>query len=254
MACSNWASLRPNFILSSNSLKNFYKFRLFHSSCNLKSSSSSNQWLERRKKDLFTKQAGKENFRCRSAFKLQQIDSKYKILKPGFVVVDCGASPGSWSQVAVQKVNSLNKDPSRPTGVVIGIDLQHIAPVDGALMLGGLDFTSPATQEKVKELLKSRDSKVDVVLSDMAPKATGLRSHNHDIIIELCFSALRFCLPTLRPGGTFVCKIWSGSGQQKLTKAMESVFEQVNAVKPKASYDDSAELFLLGRGFKFRKQ
>ena len=200
---------------------------------------------------MFTKQAGKENFRCRSAYKLQQINDKYSILKPGFVVVDCGASPGSWSQVAVHNVNSLNKNPSQPTGVVIGIDIQHIAPIEGAIMLGGCDFTSQDTHEKVKNLLKDHsNSKVDVVLSDMAPKATGYKAHNHDKIIELCFTALRFSLQTLRPGGSFVCKLWSGSGQPKLTIAMKSIFKKVDVVKPDASYDDSAELFLLGRGFK----
>ena len=141
-------------------------------------------------------------------------------------------------------------DPSQLTGMVIGIDLQHIAPLDGARILGGHDFTSLKTQQVIKDILKDR--KADVILSDMAPSTTGIKAHNHNLIIELCFSVLSFCLSTLEPGGTMLCKLWSGAGQPKLTAAMKTVFERVKIVKPDASYDDSAEIFMLGQGFKYK--
>jgi len=218
------------------------------------SSSSSNEWLRRRNRDRFTKQSGVESFRCRSAYKLQQINDRYKLLKPGHVVIDCGAAPGSWSQVAVTSVNSLSQNPTQPAGTVIGIDLRHIAPLDGAHLLGGHDFTSPATQRAVAEILKGQGcSKADVILSDMAPSATGIKSHNHDVIVQLCFTVLTFCLSSLRPGGAMLCKLWSGSGQPKLTAAMKTVFDRVRIVKPDASYADSAEIFILGQGFRYKK-
>ncbi|XP_005090821.1 rRNA methyltransferase 2, mitochondrial [Aplysia californica] len=213
--------------------------------------SSSNQWLERQRRDPFVKQAGKENYRCRSAFKLLQIDDKYGILKPGQVVIDCGAAPGSWCQAAVQKVNSLNQDSSQPQGMVIGIDLQHIAPLDGAITLSGCDFTSPDTYDKVSSILQER--RVDILLSDMAPSATGIKSHNHELIVGLCFSVLRFSLAVLKPGGTMLCKLWQGGSQDRLAAAMRTVFQDVRVVKPEASRDDSAEVFMMGRGFKSKK-
>lgn len=139
-------------------------------------------------------------------------------------------------------------DPSKPKGLVIGIDLQHMAPLEGAYLLSGSDFTSDMTQAKIKTILGDRQA--DVVLSDMAPAATGMKSHNHEIIVKLCFSVLLFSLHVLKNGGTMLCKIWMGADQKRLETGMSKVFEHVRVVKPEASRDDSTEIFLLGRGFK----
>ncbi|XP_059163913.1 rRNA methyltransferase 2, mitochondrial-like [Physella acuta] len=222
--------------------------KIYSTKFNQKDPTSSNKWLERQRRDIFVKQAGIENYRCRSAFKLLQINEKFNILLPGNIVIDCGAAPGSWCQVAVKKVNALETDPSKPKGLVIGIDLQHMAPIEGAFLLSCSDFTSDVTQAKIKTILGDRQA--DVVLSDMAPAATGMKSHNHEIIVNLCFSVLLFSLHVLKNGGTMLCKIWMGADQKRLETAMNKVFEHVRVVKPEASRDDSSEIFLLGRGFK----
>ncbi|GFR91352.1 ribosomal RNA large subunit methyltransferase E [Elysia marginata] len=209
---------------------------------------SSNEWLRRQRKDLYVKQAGKENYRCRSAFKLKQINDRFKILKPGHVVIDCGAAPGSWCQVAAQEVNADGEDVSQPRGTVIGIDLQNMAPIDGVHLLSLCDFTSEGTQNCIRNILQDR--KADVLLSDMAPAATGVKSHNHEAIIKLCFSVLKFGLSVVREGGTIVCKLWTGGDQPRLEKAMHAICENVRVVKPDASRGDSAEIFLMGRGFR----
>uniref|UniRef100_A0A0B7AWZ3 rRNA methyltransferase 2, mitochondrial n=1 Tax=Arion vulgaris TaxID=1028688 RepID=A0A0B7AWZ3_9EUPU len=209
---------------------------------------SSNQWLERQRRDIFVKQAGKENYRCRSAFKLLQINEKFHILKPGHIVIDCGAAPGSWCQVAAKHVNSTGGDASALRGSVIGIDLQYMSPIEGVYLLPAKDFTTETTQSKIKEILQNQLA--DVILSDMAPNATGLKSHNHEIIVSLCFSVLRFSLSVLKIGGTLLCKLWMGGDQQRLESAMRTVFDNVRVVKPDASRCDSSEIFLLARGFK----
>ncbi|BFZ02597.1 hypothetical protein BsWGS_05636 [Bradybaena similaris] len=226
--------------------------RLYVANSLLADKLSSNIWLERQRKDIYVKQAGKENYRCRSAYKLLQIDERFHILKPGHVVVDCGAAPGSWCQVAAQKVNSLGNDSSAPKGLVIGVDLQNVAPIDGVHMMQSSDFTVEATQCKITEILQGRLA--DVILSDMAPKASGINFHDHEVIVKLCFSVLRFSLNVLREGGTLVCKLWTGGDQPRLETAMKSVFDHVRIVKPDASRDDSAEIFILGRGFKYSSQ
>ncbi|CAG5129039.1 unnamed protein product [Candidula unifasciata] len=218
----------------------------------LKDNVSSNVWLQRQRKDIYVKQAGKENYRCRSAYKLLQINDRFQILKPGHIVIDCGAAPGSWCQVAAQKVNSICSYPSAPKGLVIGVDIQNMAPIDGVHLLQASDFTVKETQCKITEILQGQLA--DVILSDMAPRATGLKSHNHDIIVGLCFSVLRFSLNVLKEGGTLVCKLWMGGDQPRLENAMNSVFDNVRFVKPDASRDDSAEVFILGRGFKHSLQ
>ncbi|KAH9487927.1 2' O-ribose methyltransferase [Bulinus truncatus] len=140
------------------------------------------------------------------------------------------------------------EDNVKPKGIVISVDLQFMAPIEGALVLPLSDFTTKTTQSKIKELLDNK--KADVLLSDMAPRATGVKSHNHEVVVNLCFSVLRFALIILKPGGTVLCKLWMGCDQSKLEKAMAAVFENVRYVKPEASRGDSAEIYLLGKKFK----
>ncbi|XP_051995833.1 rRNA methyltransferase 2, mitochondrial-like [Xyrauchen texanus] len=208
------------------------------------------RWLMRQLTDPFVKAAHVQNYRCRSAFKLVEIDDKHRILKPGFSVIDCGAAPGAWSQVAVQRVNSTGKSLDLPKGSVIGIDLLRIAPLDGAHFLSNHDITDLSTHMELERLLP--ESQADVILSDMAPNASGLRELDHEILVSTCLSVLDLAEKVLRPRGTLVCKYWDGALAHKLHQKLSSMFQDVRIVKPKASRKESAELFFLARMFQIR--
>ncbi|XP_050391081.1 rRNA methyltransferase 2, mitochondrial [Patella vulgata] len=210
----------------------------------------SQEWLRRQLNDPYVKKAQSENYRCRSAYKLLEIDKRFNILKPGNIVIDCGAAPGSWCQVAVEKINK-NSDLNSVNGTVIGVDLQHFVDIEGVHVIGGADFTDKDTQIKIMEILNGK--KADVILSDMAPKASGIKSMDHELIIELCVKVLKFGIEVLKPAGTILCKIWMGYNQKQLEEAMKHLFESVQVVKPLSSRTDSAEIFLLAQNFKKRK-
>ncbi|XP_063284993.1 rRNA methyltransferase 2, mitochondrial [Pelobates fuscus] len=203
------------------------------------------RWLARQNSDPYVKAAHRNNYRCRSAFKLLEIDEKYKILLPGHHVIDCGAAPGAWSQVAVEKVNSLGEDLKASVGFVIGLDLLHISPLEGAVLLSHSDVTDPVTQNQVIGLLPS--GKADVILSDMAPNASGIRELDHQRLVSMCISLLDLSDRVLRPGGSFLCKLWDGSESNLIRDKLRQRFQDVRNVKPKASRTDSAETFLLAR-------
>ncbi|RWS30055.1 rRNA methyltransferase 2-like protein [Leptotrombidium deliense] len=216
---------------------------------NLKGKSvSSQQWLTRQLNDEYVKKARYANYRARSAFKLIEIDDMYKILHPGMIVVDLGAAPGAFTQVIVERLR-LKDDQSKNNGMAIAVDLNAIHPIEGAHIFPGTDFTKPLNQGKILELLG--DQKVDFVCSDMAPNATGDKTFDHDVIITLCYTALRFAVFSLKPkSGCFLTKAWSGARINDLTNQMEKFFEVVKVVKPPASRSDSSELFVLGLRFK----
>ncbi|KAG7459972.1 hypothetical protein MATL_G00216250 [Megalops atlanticus] len=184
----------------------------------------------------------------RSAFKLLEIDDKHKILKPGCSVIDCGAAPGAWSQVAVQRVNSAGANTEFPKGFVVGVDLLRIAPLDGALFLSNCDVTDPATQEKLQNLLPG--SQADVILSDMAPNASGFREMDHERLVAMCLSVADLAERVLRPGGSLICKYWDGGQAHQVQSRLACAFREVKIVKPKASRKESAELFYLARLFR----
>lgn len=227
-----------------------------HTSCaackvvpkNLKGKSKSSQdWLTRQLNDPYVKLAKQHQYRARSAFKLLEIDKRQRLLRPGQVVVECGASPGAWTQVAVAAVNSLPHVGNKKQGTVIGVDLQSIHPLAGATMLGGRDFTAPETQQQVLELLGGR--KVDIVLSDMAPRASGIKDLDHENIVSLAYAALSFAVFNSAVGGTFLCKIWEGFRMQQLVADIRSSYRTVKFVKPEASRTNSAEIFVIGKDF-----
>ncbi|KAM9305493.1 rRNA methyltransferase 2, mitochondrial [Gastrophryne carolinensis] len=205
-------------------------------------------WLTRQKRDPYVKAAREQSYRCRSAFKLLEIDGEHKILKPGLSVIDCGAAPGAWSQVLVEKVNSLGKDPTASAGFVLGVDLLHISPLDGAVFLSNSDLTDPATHQKIVNLLPSR--KADAILSDMAPNASGIRELDHQRLAAMCLSLLELADIVLRPGGNFLCKIWDGRETNVIRDRLRQRFQQVRSVKPKASRTESAEIYLLAKSYK----
>ncbi|XP_074866639.1 rRNA methyltransferase 2, mitochondrial [Carettochelys insculpta] len=219
----------------------------FHNAagCLKSKTGTEHRWLERHLKDPFVKAAKQHNYRCRSAFKLLEIDDKHKVLRPGFSVIDCGAAPGAWSQVAVQRVNALGTDPNVPVGFVLGVDLLHISPLKGAVFLSNADITDPVTLKKIQELLPTE--KADVILSDMAPNATGIRELDHQKLINLCFSLLDMSKSILRPSGTILCKFWDGREARLLQNRLLEHFPYVRTIKPQSSRKDSAEVYYLAK-------
>ncbi|XP_015786274.1 rRNA methyltransferase 2, mitochondrial [Tetranychus urticae] len=246
------------FPIFNNGLEISYNYRCLHTSqrCfadriipkNAKSGSSF-EWLKRQLNDPYVKKARYENYRARSAFKLIEIDDKYKILKPGGTMIDCGASPGAWTQVMVKRCYPQG-DPKNKNGtLIIAIDISGIAPIEGAAVIPNTDFTNPLNQAKIITLL--RDRKVDTVCSDMAPKASGQAELDQPGIIKLFLSALQFSIQVLKPEtGNFLGKLWEGNRTKELCMLMENLFENVNIVKPPSSRCDSSELFILGTKFK----
>ncbi len=200
--------------------------------------SSSRAWLERQLSDPYVARAKREGFRSRAAYKLAEIDDKYKVLKPGARVVDLGAAPGGWSEIAAKRVGA--------TGRVIALDILDMKPLPGIefLHLDFLDQTAPA---RLKEIL---GGKADVVLSDMAANATGHRQTDHLRIMALAEAAVLFAREVLAPGGVFLCKVLQGGTEATLLAELKRDFESVKHVKPPASRSDSAELYLLARGFR----
>lgn len=227
---------RGNYITSDISLKRY-------------ASHSSHSWLERQRKDVYKKMSRYDNYRARSAYKLIQIDEKYKFLAPGKIVIEAGAAPGSWTQVICERLKLTNKDDRiAKSGLCLAIDIAAIHPVDGAICLGNADFTSPFTQGKILTWLDGR--KADCVLSDMAPSASGHKFLDHTRIIKLLTDLLPFTLAVLRPGtGVFVAKIWDGNETEDLVKTLQKSFAKVGYMKPDASRADSSEKYIICRGF-----
>lgn len=206
-----------------------------------KRSLSSKLWLERQLNDPYVARAKREGWRSRAAFKLLEIDEKFRVLKPGQQVVDLGAAPGGWSQVAAKAVGS-----AEGRGRVVGIDLLPIDPLPGAefVMLDFLDADAPA---RLRELL---GGPADVLLSDMAANATGHRQTDHLRIVGLAEAAIEFAREILAPGGAFLAKVLQGGTEGALLADLKRDFATVRHVKPAASRSDSAELYVLATGFR----
>jgi len=210
------------------------------------------KWLTRQLNDPFVKMARYKNYRARSAFKLVEIDDKYKILSPGMIVVDCGAAPGAWTQVIVERLHLARFDgmssPDAVNSKVISIDINAISPIEGAHILSKLDFTKPISQAQVLTLLDGKLA--DVICSDMAPNACGYNNIDHERQIALALSALAFATTTLKPKGTFLTKIWEGSLSTTVVESAKKFFEEVRIVKPQACHAESVETYVLAKYFK----
>lgn len=201
-------------------------------------SAASQRWLERQLNDPYVRAAQSRGFRSRAAFKLLEMDEKHRLLKPGSRVVDLGAAPGGWTQVAVEK--------GGPKGRVVALDLLPMDPVPGATVLQG-DFQDPAAEQAV---LAALAGPADLVLSDMAPNTTGHAATDHLRIIALAELALDFALKVLSPGGGFVAKVFQGGSEKGLLDALKRNFATVRHVKPPASRKDSSELYVVATGFR----
>lgn len=203
---------------------------------------SSTNWLKRQLNDPYVGLAKKEGYRCRSAFKLLEIDDKYKFLKPGVAVVDLGAAPGGWSQVAARRT-----DAEQGKGRVVGIDLHEVEAIAGVTLFKKDFFDEDAPQILIDAL---GGVKADVVLSDMAAHATGHKQTDHLKIIDLAETALDFANDILKPGGVFLCKVLRGGSEHDFLQRLKAGFATTKHIKPQASRADSAELFVLATGFK----
>jgi 23S rRNA (uridine2552-2'-O)-methyltransferase len=207
---------------------------------------SSTLWLQRQLNDPYVARAKQEGYRSRAAFKLIEIDERYHLFHAGMKVVDLGAAPGGWSQVAAQKVGSREG-----RGRVIGIDLLDIASMPG-VEFKVMDFLDPAVPDRLKEWLGEGQVKAraDIVLSDMAANATGHRQTDHLRIVGLVELAVEFACEVLAPGGSFLAKVFQGGTESTLLARLKRDFTTVRHVKPKASRADSAELYVLASGFR----
>jgi 23S rRNA (uridine2552-2'-O)-methyltransferase len=199
-------------------------------------------WLERQLNDPYVYEAKKLGYRSRSAFKLIEIDDKYEILKPGYRVVDLGAAPGGWCQVASKRVKS-----EEGKGRVVAIDMHSMEPMPGVIMFKK-DFYDEDAPKVLIDALGGEQA--DCVLSDMATHATGHKQTDHINIIALVEAGYDFAKTILKPGGTYLAKVLRGGTEGALLASLKKDFRTVRHVKPMSSRDDSAELFMLATGFR----
>ena len=202
--------------------------------------SSSTRWLQRQVNDPYVAEAKRQGYRGRAAFKLIEMDEKLGLIKPGMVVVDLGAAPGGWSQVATQK-----------KAKVVAIDLLAMDPIPDVVFVQ-MDFMDDDAPARLQAMLKplAKDGLVDLVLSDMAPNTTGHKQTDHLRIMAVVEAAYAFARDVLKPGGTFVAKVFQGGAQSELLAEMKHDFEKIRHLKPPASRKESAEQYLVASGFR----
>lgn len=205
---------------------------------------SSKLWLERQLNDPYVAQAKREGLRSRAAFKLAEIDDKYRFLKPGITVVDLGAAPGGWSQIAAKRIAAANGK-----GRVIAIDLLDMPEVSG-VSFARIDFLDDAAPAKLVAMIGGG---ADVVLSDMAPNTTGHRKTDQLRILGLVEGAAGFAAEVLNPGGTFVAKVFQSGADAALMAELKRDFATVKHVKPASSRQDSSERYVLAMGFRGKR-
>lgn len=211
---------------------------------------SSTRWLERQLNDPYVAAARRDGYRGRAAYKLLELDDKYRFLVPGARVVDLGCAPGGWLQVAVARVNALGEKKGKRIGSVLGVDLQEVEPLPGATA-HVLDFLSEGGEEQVKTWF---GGSADVVLSDMAAASSGHKQTDHLRIMSLCEAAAYFAFDVLEEGGTFVAKVLAGGAEGDLQRLLKQNFRKVANVKPPASRQDSSEKYVVAQGFRRRSE
>ncbi len=208
---------------------------------------SSRAWLERQLNDPYVQAAKRDGWRSRAAFKLIEIDDKYAVLQPGQRVIDLGAAPGGWSQVAAKRCQASPDGSGKGAGQIVAIDYLTFDPIPGVAILE-LDFTAPTAEDQLKAMV--RDGQADIVLSDMAAPTMGHTHTDHLRIMGLAELAYAFAADVLAPGGAFLCKVFQGGSEGDLLKALKRDFAIVRHIKPPASRAESAELYVLATGFR----
>ena len=207
---------------------------------------SSTLWLERQLNDPYVKRAQVDGYRGRAAYKILELDDKFRFLVPGARVVDLGCAPGGWCQVAVQRINALGTRQGKKVGTILGVDLQEVESIPGA-EIHVLDFMEDDADAKVKAWL---NGPADVVMSDMAAASSGHKQTDHLRIIALCEAAAYFAFDVLTPGGTFVAKVLAGGAEGELQALLKQKFTKVINMKPPASRSSSSEKFVVATGFR----
>ena len=207
---------------------------------------SSTLWLERQLNDPYVKRAQVDGYRGRAAYKILELDDKFRFLVPGARVVDLGCAPGGWCQVAVQRINALGTRQGKKVGKILGVDLQEVESISGA-EIHVLDFMEDDADAKVKAWL---NGPADVVMSDMAAASSGHKQTDHLRIIALCEAAAYFAFDVLTPGGTFVAKVLAGGAEGELQALLKQKFTKVINMKPPASRSSSSEKFVVATGFR----
>jgi 23S rRNA (uridine2552-2'-O)-methyltransferase len=202
-------------------------------------SGSSQRWRQRQERDIYVEQAGRAGLRSRAVFKLKQINDKERLLKPGSVCVDLGASPGGWSQLAAELVG--------PTGRVIAVDVLPLEPLPGVEFILG-DFTAASTLQAIESALGGTG--VDLVMSDMSPNLSGNRAIDQPRSLALVEAACEFAADVLKQGGDFLAKAFQGEGFDALVRETRGRFRTVKVLKPKASRPESREIYLLARAYR----
>ncbi len=202
---------------------------------------SSKLWLERQLNDPYVAQARREGYRSRAAYKLIEMDDKYRVLRPGLTVADLGAAPGGWSQVAAKRVGSVEGK-----GRVVAIDLLEMPEIPG-VQFAQIDFLDDSAPERLREMLGGG---ADVVMSDMAANTTGHRKTDQLRIVGLVETAAAFAAEVLKPGGTFIAKVFQSGADAELVAQLKRDYQTVRHVKPAASRQDSAERYVLATGFR----
>ena len=197
------------------------------------------RWYIEKKREHFYKEAKRVGYRARSAFKLQQIQKKFHIFSKKDIVIDLGAAPGGWSQVAKELVGE--------SGLIIGVDILPIRPLDGVVLIQG-DLTEEETREEINEHMENKQA--DVVLSDMSPDITGNYSIDQARSMWLCKNALETAEIMLRPGGNFICKIFEGEDTKKFVNTVKQRFCMVKKFSPTASRKSSSEIYLIAKSLK----
>ena len=198
----------------------------------MKKNKISKNWVNKQRRDTYVRQSKVDGYRARSAYKLIEIDEKFKIFKGGLTVIDIGAAPGSWSQYASKVVKN---------GKIVSIDLKEMEPIDNTVQIKG-DFTEDETQQKIKEFLIGRS---DVVMSDMAVNTTGIKNIDSIQTGELCKEAMVFSKDIISNGGFFVSKIFMGGSFNEIVQLGKKIFKEVKVFKPKSSRKDSKESFII---------
>jgi 23S rRNA (uridine2552-2'-O)-methyltransferase len=198
----------------------------------LKKNKISKNWVNKQRRDTYVRQSKVDGYRARSAYKLIEIDEKFKIFKGGLTVIDIGAAPGSWTQYASKVVRN---------GKIISIDLKEMEPIDNTVQIKG-DFTEDETQQKIKEFLTGKS---DVVMSDMAVNTTGIKNIDSIQTGELCKEAMIFSKDIISNGGFFVSKIFMGGSFNEIVQLGKKIFKEVKVFKPKSSRKDSKESFII---------
>jgi len=201
---------------------------------------SSTAWLSRQLNDPYVAEARRLGYRSRAAFKLIELDDRFRLLRPGARIVDLGCAPGGWTQVAVAGVGAR--------GAVVGVDIAETAPIAGAAILRG-DIEDPTITAAIKAALGDL---ADLVLSDMAPSATGHPATDHLRIVALAEAAFAVASEILKPGGAFVAKVFQGGAEGELLAQLKEGFAEVRHAKPPASRAESAETYVVARGFRLR--